>query len=228
MFNKKDKEVKENSVKIKKPFYKRWWFIALTIFIVIGIIGNLGQDKEEEPTSKNDNPPIEREDAKAPDRGGNPEPEKTPEKEPEIEGTMGQKNAVGKAKDYIRVMAFSKQGLIEQLKFDDFEEEDAVYGVNNIDVDWNKQAVNKAEDYIRIMAFSKKGLIEQLQFDGFKDDEAKYGVENITVDWKEQAVKKGEDYLAVMNFSKQSLIDQLKFDGFSSDEASYAVDKIGF
>lgn len=183
--------------KKKKPIFKRWWFIALMVFVVIGIIGNLGKDKEEEPTSKNDNPPIEREDEKTPDKeepekGKEPEkePEKTPEKEPETKETLSQKNATGKAKDYIRIMAFSKQGLIDQLEFDGFEEEDAIYGASNIDVDWKKQAVKKAEDYIRIMAFSRKGLIEQLEFDGFKNNEASYGVDNITVDWKEQAVKK--------------------------------------
>lgn len=34
--------------KIKQPFYKRWWFIVLTIIVVIGVIGNLGDDEKGE------------------------------------------------------------------------------------------------------------------------------------------------------------------------------------
>ena len=29
----------------KKPIYKRWWFILLVLLVVIGIIGNIGKDK---------------------------------------------------------------------------------------------------------------------------------------------------------------------------------------
>jgi len=31
---------------MKKPFYKRWWFIALAVFIVLGAIGALLEDEE--------------------------------------------------------------------------------------------------------------------------------------------------------------------------------------
>ena len=34
--------------KIKKPFYKRWWFVVITIIVIIGVIGSLGDDKKEE------------------------------------------------------------------------------------------------------------------------------------------------------------------------------------
>ncbi|MDZ5711610.1 DUF4352 domain-containing protein [Jeotgalibacillus haloalkalitolerans] len=40
--------------KVKKPIYKRWWFIALAVIVVIGVIGNLGEDTEvaEEPETE--------------------------------------------------------------------------------------------------------------------------------------------------------------------------------
>jgi hypothetical protein len=34
----------------KKPFYKRWWFIALAVIVAIGFIGSLGDD-EDSPTT---------------------------------------------------------------------------------------------------------------------------------------------------------------------------------
>lgn len=45
----KGEDGKEYVMKEKKPFYKRWWFIALAIFIVVGIIGQLGGSEEKEP-----------------------------------------------------------------------------------------------------------------------------------------------------------------------------------
>ena len=34
--------------RFKKPIYKRWWFIALAVVVVICILGNLGGDKGKE------------------------------------------------------------------------------------------------------------------------------------------------------------------------------------
>lgn len=93
------------------------------------------------------------------------------------EPTVAQQNAVRKAEEYLNVMPFSKSGLIEQLEFEGFTNEEAVYGVNNVSVDWNEQAVKKAEEYLDIMPFSRSGLIEQLEFEGFTYEQAVYGVE---------------------------------------------------
>ena len=90
--------------------------------------------------------------------------------------TMGQKNAVKKAKDYLNVMAFSHDGLINQLEFDGFTNEEAVFGADNCNADWNEQAVKKAKEYLNTMSFSKDGLIKQLEFDGFTTEQAEYGV----------------------------------------------------
>ena len=46
--------------------------------------------------------------------------------------TAGQRNAVRAARDYLNLMSFSRQGLIEQLEFDGFTHEEAVYGVDSI------------------------------------------------------------------------------------------------
>ena len=93
--------------------------------------------------------------------------------------TLSQKNAVGKAELYIETMPFSKSGLVEQLEFEGFENVDAVYAVNKINVDWMEQAVLKGKQYLDIMSFSRAGLIEQLEFEGFSSDEATYAVDQI-------------------------------------------------
>ena len=91
--------------------------------------------------------------------------------------TVSQKNAVRKAKQYLDTMAFSYEGLISQLEFEQFSHDDAVYGVDNCGADWNEQAAKKAKSYLDTMAFSRESLIDQLEFDKFTYEQAVYGVE---------------------------------------------------
>ena len=91
--------------------------------------------------------------------------------------TTGQENALRSAENYLSFMPFSYNGLIEQLEFEKYSYEDAVYAADNCGADWNEQAAKKAKDYLDIMAFSKDGLIEQLEFDGFTHEQAVYGAE---------------------------------------------------
>jgi colicin import membrane protein len=91
--------------------------------------------------------------------------------------TLAQQNAVGSAESYLRFSAFSRQGLIDQLVFEDYSREDAVYAVDKVDPDWFEQAVLKAESYLAYSSFSRQGLIDQLLFEGFTQEEAVYGVE---------------------------------------------------
>ena len=90
--------------------------------------------------------------------------------------TMGEQNAVKKAITYLKYSAFSKTGLIHQLEYEGFSNQEATYGVNHIEVDWNKQAEKRANSYLKFMSFSRKGLIDQLEFDGFTHEQAVYGV----------------------------------------------------
>lgn len=91
--------------------------------------------------------------------------------------TTSQKNAVRKAEQYLRTSAFSRDGLISQLEFEQFSTEDATFAVDHIEVDWNEQAAKKAKQYLDISAFSRDGLINQLEFDKFTTEQATYGVE---------------------------------------------------
>lgn len=90
--------------------------------------------------------------------------------------TAGQRNALRSAKEYLDVMPFSYTGLIEQLEYEKYSHEDAVYAADNCGADWNEQAAKKAQDYLDVMAFSRQGLIDQLQFEGYTYEQAVYGV----------------------------------------------------
>lgn len=93
--------------------------------------------------------------------------------------TMGEKNALSQADNYLSMMAFSYTGLIEQLEFEGYSKEEATYAADNCGADWNEQAAKKAQDYIDMMSFSRSGLIEQLEFEGFTSEQAEYGATSV-------------------------------------------------
>ena len=90
--------------------------------------------------------------------------------------TAGQRNALRTAQDYLQTQAFSKSGLVEQLKFEDYSRSEARWAVNHVHVSWYAEAVQSAKEYLRSQSFSRRGLIEQLQYEGFTHSQAAYGV----------------------------------------------------
>lgn len=89
--------------------------------------------------------------------------------------TMGEKNALAKAKDVLKVVPLSYSGLIEHLEFVGYSTSEATYGADNCGADWNEQAAKKAQDYLDIMSFSRQGLVDQLKYEGFTAEQAEYG-----------------------------------------------------
>ena len=91
--------------------------------------------------------------------------------------TSGQRNALESAKAYLRVMPFSRAGLVEQLEYEGYSSSEARYGVEHCGADWYEQAVKSAESYLDVMPFSRSQLIEQLEYEGFTHEQAVYGVD---------------------------------------------------
>lgn len=142
--------------------------------------------------------------------------------------TTGQRNALKSAKDYLSMMPFSHDGLIEQLKYEKYSDEDATYAADNCGADWNEQALKSAKNYLSMMAFSYTGLIQQLEHEQFTKGQATYAADNCGADWNEQAAKSAENYLGIMSFSKDGLIEQLEFEGFTHEQAVYGAEQNGF
>lgn len=110
-------------------------------------------------------------------------PVDAPEADTAPEMTVSQENAVEKAESYIDMTGFSKEGLIDQLKFEGFSTADAEFAVNYLEdtgaVDWNEEAVQKAESYLEFSSFSRSGLIEQLEYEGFTSAQAEYAADEV-------------------------------------------------
>jgi colicin import membrane protein len=93
--------------------------------------------------------------------------------------TLSQENALRAAKSYLDYTAFSRQGLIKQLEYEGYSNQDATFAVDNITVDWNEQAVLSGKNYLDYTAFSRSGLIDQLVYEGFSTEQATYAVDQI-------------------------------------------------
>lgn len=98
------------------------------------------------------------------------------EREKAEAGTVSQQNALRTAENYLSFTAFSREGLIDQLEFEQFSNADATWAVDRVEVDWNEQAAKSAENYLNFTSFSKAGLIDQLIFEGFTRKQAEFGV----------------------------------------------------
>ena len=105
--------------------------------------------------------------------------EKARQAEEAENGTIGERNALSKAKQYLNYSAFSAKGLKEQLEFEGFSSSEADFGVKYCGANWNEQAALKSEQYLSYSSFSKQGLIDQLIFEGFTRDQANYGVSEV-------------------------------------------------
>ncbi len=99
--------------------------------------------------------------------------------ETEINITLGMENALKQAERYLDLTGFSYQGIIEQLEYEKYTHEEAVYAADNCGADWKEEAVKKAKEYLNLTSFSRQGLIDQLKYDKFTDQEAEYAVEKI-------------------------------------------------
>ena len=89
---------------------------------------------------------------------------------------MSQSSAVRKAEEYLSMNeGFSRDGLIGQLEYDQFSEEDASAAVSSLNVDWNQQAALKAKQYMSMQGFSHSGLVSQLEYDKFTAAQAEFG-----------------------------------------------------
>lgn len=139
-----------------------------------------------------------------------------------------QKNAMATAKSYLNYSAFSHLSLVDQLEYEKYPSDIAVWAADNCNADWNQEALEAAISYVDYSGFSYNGLLDQLQHEGFTEEQAKYGADNCNADWDAEAVECAKDYLDFSSFSKEGLIDQLEYEGFTYEQALYAVEQNGF
>lgn len=158
--------------KAARPWFKKKRVIIPGVFVLFAVASAVS-DGDSGGTSST-SPTIATPAPSAPASPTTPPP--APESGPSSSMTRSQQNAVRSAENYLSFTAFSRKGLIDQLKFEGYSTEDATFAVDSLDVDWREQAAKSAENYLSMMAFSRSGLIDQLVFEGFTREEAQFGV----------------------------------------------------
>lgn len=147
--------------------------ILMLVLLLFTACGSVSGDSVSDVKKENDVQEVQ----KAPEIGEEKKVEEVPVEKPEE--SLSQKNAVRSAKSYLDFSAFSRSGLIGQLEFEGFSNEDATYAVDQISPNWKEQAVKSAGSYLEFSAFSRSGLIDQLIFEGFSEEDATYAVDQI-------------------------------------------------
>ena len=142
--------------------------------------------------------------------------------------TKGQANALASAASYLNFTAFSFDGLVDQLEYEGFSHDDAVFAAENCGANWSEQAAKMAKNYLSFTAFSFDGLVNQLEYEGFSHDDAVSAADNCGADWNEQAAKMAQNYLDFTSFSRSGLIDQLVYEGFTQEQAEYGATAVGY
>ncbi|WP_435201879.1 Ltp family lipoprotein [Janibacter sp. GS2] len=162
----------------RKSWFARHKVLSLVLGLALlcgGGVGALGVGgATDEPTAQ--------EPARS-STGTTKEPAASTPAEPEM--TTEQKNAIAAGENYLELMPFSEQGLIEQLSSDagdGYPKDVARAAVETLEVDFKEQAVQAAEDYLDLMPFSRSELIQQLSSDagdGYTTEQAEYAVDQV-------------------------------------------------
>ena len=164
--------------KNKKPFYKRGWFIALAIFVIIGAIGGEGEDSST--TVDNGTTEIEQSVSQEQSTEKDVAVEKVEENIP-----TEYKSALRQAETYSEMMHMSKSGIYDQLTSEyggQFTAEAAQYAIDNVEANWKENALKSAQTYQETMAMSPNAIYDQLvsEYGGqFTAEEAQYAIDNL-------------------------------------------------
>lgn len=173
---------------LKKPFYKRWWFIAIVSIVVIAAIGRAleeGKTSSSKSASQSQNAPEAKAapQAQSASEAAAPAATPTPEAEPKVPREY--QNALESAKSYSNVMHMSKKGIYDQLispYADKFSAEAAQYAVDNLQADYNANALAKAKEYQETMHMSSQAIRDQLTSEHgekFTVSEADYAITHL-------------------------------------------------
>ena len=90
------------------------------------------------------------------------------------------KNVKEEGDNYLKCDDFSKKGLMEQLIFVGYNDDEVDYAIKKLEkYNWSKECLDCAKSYIEVFGknhFTPDTLREQLRFEKFKEDEINYAI----------------------------------------------------
>lgn len=90
-----------------------------------------------------------------------------------------QTDAAQRATDYLTYFTMSRQGIIDQMIFDGYDEQESAAAVDKLDVNWDEVAVRKAALYRTAFPMTEKRLTYQLRYDGFTEEQTARAVQAV-------------------------------------------------
>ena len=166
--------------KNKKPIYKRAWFWAVAVIIVVGTSGGSDTDNSKETNSGNT------ESVQEVSQSNNENIITENESEDKAEDIVPEeyKSALEKAKSYTDEMNLSKARLYEMLTVSDyynhyFSAEAAQYAVDNVGVDWKESALKRAKLYRKAVSLPTEGIYNELTAMEYTEEEIQYAIDNL-------------------------------------------------
>ena len=222
-----------------KPFYKKWWFIAIAVLVGLVLIGSLTN-----PKGKNSTKDAE------PSTASTTTESSAEITVPNVVGMRGDEaratlEALGKVDISFKDEAGKKMVLdvtnwtvtsqtpeagatlskdAKVTLFVHHDTDDAKPTDNptteapsttdpkkdDVPRDYRK-ALKSAENYSKTLHMSKQGIYDQLtsEFEGFSPEAAQYAIDNIQADWNANALAKAKEYEKTLNMSDEAIRDQL-------------------
>lgn len=167
--------------KNKKPIYKRAWFWAVAVIVVVGTSGGSDTDNSKETNSGN------AESVQEVSQSNNENTIAENKSEDKAENTVPEeyKSALKKAKSFTDEMNLSKVRLYEMLTstsdyYDThFTPEAAQYAVDNVGVDWKESALKRAKLYRKAASLSTEGIYDELTAMEYTEEEIQYAIDNL-------------------------------------------------
>ncbi|NYS21979.1 hypothetical protein HFP47_02705 [Leuconostoc sp. DB-1] len=164
----------------KKPFYKRIWFIILTIILICIALSRPGSNnnsnsanssskdsKVSGSSSSEDSLSSSEEKSTTTETSSSSEAQSSESNSNSTNIPREYKSALNSADTYANTMHMSKAGLYDQLTADageKFSPEAAQYAIDNVKTDWNKNALESAKSY-QEMDMSPESIRDQLTSD---------------------------------------------------------------
>ncbi len=225
--------------KVKKPFYKKWWFWVIVAVVVIGIIGgSTGSDEDNKQTDTTNTTSMVESDNKQKEKSDNKVTivDFSSMSKADIENWASTNNIkINFSEEYSDSVAVGS--VVSQSK----SANESVKSGTTVKVVISKgkkpsieyqNALKKAESYSKMMHMSKKAIYDQLTSEygeKFPADAAQYAIDNLNADYKANALEKAKSYQKTMSMSTSAIYDQLVSDygeKFTAEEAQYAIDHL--
>lgn len=222
-----------------KPFYKKWWFIAIAVFVGLVLIGSLTNPKGKNSTKETESSTTS---TTTESSSGITVPNVVGMRGDEARATLEALGKVGISfKDEAgkkMVLDVTNWTVISQTPeagatlskdakvtlFVHHDTDDAKPTDNptidapstteskkdDVPRDYHK-ALKSAENYSKTLHMSKQGIYDQLtsEFEGFSPEAAQYAIDNIQADWNANALAKAKEYEKTLNMSDEAIRDQL-------------------